>query len=134
MDTKVTHPHQLASEANFVYSMAIAHLLNNPTSKNRATEAFGYALRCSKNFCNSVDPQYETNSIYQWLNISLKLREEAEKQDKLVNHPLHPYTLNCRETIGFVKLAFVLSFYYLLRFEKYQEAGKEAEFYHDCVK
>lgn len=33
-----------------------------------------------------------------------------------------------------MQLAFVLTFYFLQRFEKYQKAGKEKEFYNDCMR
>ena len=42
--------------------------------------------------------------------------------------------LNLRKAISFVKLPFVMSFYYLLRFDKYLKAGKVEDFYQDCIK
>ena len=40
--------------------------------------------------------------------------------------------LKCTEKEGWLQRAFVLSFYFLLRFDLYQE--QEDKFYHDCIR
>ena len=74
------------------------------------------------------------NSPKIWLDRALKLEESAAAQNEnLVIIPLDESIINCRKMIGWLERAFVLSFYYLLRHEKYQNAGKEAQLYFDSI-
>ena len=58
----------------------------------------------------------------------------AKESQQLVMAQFPPDLLNCRQNIGWLKHAFVLSFYYLKRFESYFNANKVDQFYHDCIR
>ena len=46
-DCSWIHPHEMVHDAVFLYCVAIAHLLNNPTSPTRAKDAFDLAMELS---------------------------------------------------------------------------------------
>lgn len=119
-DVKFVHCNEVVIDTVFLYEVAIAHLLNNPTSETRCIDAFNLAKELSEGeHANAVDYDYG-ESCKKWL-------EEAEdyfKKSLEQNDPKQPY-LNNMDTgsnpynvipqMGFIKHAFVLSFYYLLR-------------------
>lgn len=52
-----------------------------------------------------------------------------------VMDPLPEEILNCRRQIGFIQKAFILSFYYMLRFEEYQkQENQNQNFYMDSIR
>lgn len=63
---------------------------------------------------------------------AIKLNAHFEQSNKLVQD-IPEELLNCRHFEGFIARAFVLTFFFLLRFEKYQELGMESQFYNDCM-
>lgn len=46
-DVRFVHCHDVVIDSVFLYELAIAHLLNNPTGKNRCREAFDLAFKLS---------------------------------------------------------------------------------------
>ena len=68
-----------------------------------------------------------------WLDDAIKLNNLALDQKELVNE-IDRSIINCKDIIGWMQRAIVLSYYYLLRHAKYLEAKKESQFYHDCIR
>mgnify|MGYP000356022410 CR=1 FL=1 len=55
--------------------------------------------------------------------------DEVTDEGSLLLKPIPAHLLNCRELIGWLQRAFVLSFYFLLRHKKYVQVGNTDIFY-----
>lgn len=86
--------------------------MNNRTAENRAEEAFKKALETSESYSSGPDVQ-------NWLLESEKLNNAALEGGNVVMDPLPKDMLNCRSKMGWLQRAFVLSYYYLLRYKEY---------------
>ena len=76
-EISITHPHQAVKDCEFLYQLAIHHLLNNPKKKDRAEEAFAYAYNINLEEFNSKlgiyvsDRDHQDHSCQKWLDIAL---------------------------------------------------------------
>lgn len=95
-DAALSHCHQTCQDANAVYAIAVAHLLNNPNDSKGASEA--------------ADSYVSSNAC------------EDDVKDWLVQSKTDCSNLKCTELIGFVKWAFILSFWHLLNVSTFEEA------------
>jgi len=66
-DVKMTHPNKLVQEAIKIYTVAIHHLLNNPTMQDRAQAAYDIALNMSEDGIEMNDLKGKRQSVRKWL-------------------------------------------------------------------
>ena len=119
-ESQMTHSNLMVHDVNFLYSYSIKLLLNNGDSKHRAVEAYSEAFQlCQQEPCQSFKFLQEgEESLMTWLNLASKLNEFAQHNYDI--DPLHVFEeINCREKIGWHKWGFVLSYYFLLRYDYY---------------
>ena len=95
-DAALSHCHQTCQDVNAVYAIAVSHLINKPGDSEGAFAAA--ELYATSNPCE--------NEIKQWLALS--------KRDCS--------NLDCTALIGFVKWAFILSFWHLLKGSTFRDA------------
>ena len=134
-DVAFLHPNQTVKDAIFLYCIAIHHLVNNPNDPDRAKKAFNVAFERSESMKSYICSKSGLeNSPKIWLERSILLHSQAEEADVLVKKPLDERIINCRNLIGWLERAFVLSFYYLLRHSKYVECKKEADMYVESIR
>ena len=98
-DAALSHPNQTCQDVNAVYAIAMAHLIQHPGDGEgaiRAAEAYTATAACDE--------------VKSWLEQS-----RTDCSD-----------LNCREMMGFVKGAFILSFWHLRRESPFLEALSHA--------
>lgn len=121
-EIEISHPNKAVQDTIYLYQLAIHHLLNNPTKKDRAEKAFEIAYNSSDGLGEYIsDRDASENSCKIWLDLAIELESEANKSGKLVNSPLPEELINCRKMTGWLQRAFVLSFYYLLRHKTYRD-------------
>ena len=120
IDVKMTHPDKLVQEAILTYELAIHYLLNHPDDQFKAKQAFDQALEESKQFKTYQDDQGRDQSVQIWLKIAIHLNQITQKNKTLLIKPIPATLLNCRNAMGWLQKAFVLSFYYLLRHDDYK--------------
>lgn len=78
-DVEFIHHNELVKQACQCYTFSMHYLLNNPTNKNRAFEAYAIALKFSESeFGNFVDRRDGSN-LKEWLDESARLAQEAEQ-------------------------------------------------------
>ena len=58
-------------------------------------------------------------SIRKWLDLAAELDKMTEKAGLFILKTIPENKVNCRELIGWLQRAFVLSFYFLKRFKAY---------------
>ena len=79
IEASFVHPHPIVHEAILVYTVAIAHLLNNPNNPNRGQEAFDLAYKLAKSdLCKSVDTNYG-EKVEWWLDEAKDWADAAKK-------------------------------------------------------
>lgn len=104
----MTHPSLVVQEAIFLYCHSIAYLLENPESPNRAQEAFEEANKIVKD-----------EACREWLNLSLEMsKSQKESEENIISN-----FMDTREMCGWLKHSFVLSFYFLLRYQAFVESS-----------
>lgn len=55
IEASFVHSNSIVHEAIFVYTVSLAHLLNNPTAADRGQVAFDKAYKLACEMCKSVD-------------------------------------------------------------------------------
>jgi len=95
-DAFFTHSNQAVFDTIYVYCFAIGHLIRNAEEDNRAQSAFDQAYELSKGF----------GYVQEWMDLSHEFAA-AGNWDTTKLNPI--------KQMGFLKHAFVLSFYALLR-------------------
>lgn len=79
IEANFVHTHKIVHEAIFVYTVSLAHLLNNPTAADRGQVAFDLAYKLSKSdFCQTIDPGYG-EKLEWWLDESKAMADAAKK-------------------------------------------------------
>ena len=53
-ESEFTHPNKFVHETNFIYTMSIRYLLNNPKDPERGLNAFKIAEEYSKSMANGI--------------------------------------------------------------------------------
>lgn len=96
LDAQLSHPNPICQDVNALYSIAIAHLINNPG------DHIG-ALKLIKQQPN-IHP-----TVKEWIQLS--------------KQPLS--TFDCDDNPGHVKHAFVLALYFLRRYTPYEDAIRQ---------
>ena len=97
-DVSMTHPSEVTQSAIVVYQCAIHVLLNFPQDKDRAQNA----LTLAKNLANAENfpiLNKEVENCEHWLSLAEKLENVS------MYHAINQ--------MGWIKHAFILSFYYL---------------------
>lgn len=119
-DVKFVHCNPVVIDSCYLYELAIAHLLNNPTSETRCRDAFNLAMEQSQSeLSNHVDTDYG-ESCKKWLIeaedfFNKSIEQSDPKQNYMMNMETRENNYNVIPQMGFIKHAFILSFYYLLR-------------------
>lgn len=136
-DAEFTHSHLLVHQTNFLYVSSIQYLLNNPGSPSRAQEAFDLTYRLSKSgLADFVDENGESCKL--WLEVADKLLEEYLTQPEdlhFAKEIISRDLLDAQEAIGWMRHAFILSFFYLRLYTHLLGAKKDVnEFYHYSLK
>jgi ADP-ribosyl-[dinitrogen reductase] hydrolase len=112
-DTTLTHSSPVVNDANFIYSQAIAHLIKNSDDSNKFIDAFDKAYGLASTFATSVEKSKNTeHSAKLWLEIAREQFEAFRAGAKDIDVIRD---LQIRISQGFVRHAFILSFYFLLR-------------------
>lgn len=110
-DVSFTHPSKIVHDAILVYQSAIHILLNNPDGGDRVDKAMAHAIKIA-----SGAYLEEKENCSKWLEDAQSLSNSADKLQSDANFLNEVY--NTRNRQGWLKHAFVLSFYHLLRFKK----------------
>lgn len=77
-DVEFIHHNQLVKEACLCYCLSIHYLLNNPTDKDRAFQAYALATKFAESqLGNTVDE--DGSNLKEWLTESAQLAQEAEQ-------------------------------------------------------
>lgn len=95
-DATLSHCHQTCQDANAVYAVAVSHLINKPGDSKGAFAAA--ELYATSNPCE--------DDVKEWL-----AQSKTDCSD-----------LDCTALIGFVKWAFILSFWHLLKGSTFRDA------------
>ena len=66
--------------------------------------------------------------------MSQQLHTMAEDSGSLLLENIDPKILNCRERIGWLQRAIILSFYFLLRHQAYVKQSVESKFYEEAIR
>lgn len=95
-DSKWIHSNPMVHDAVFLYCVAIAHLLNNPTKEMRARDAFNQVYKLSKtDFANTyevkkVDDHNTTEYVdgcQLWLEEAMTLAQQAKGSQVKFDEP-----------------------------------------------
>jgi ADP-ribosyl-[dinitrogen reductase] hydrolase len=127
-DVSMTHPNLIVQDAIICYCEAIHYLLNNPNDKDRAKRAFELALESSNDLHSNETTSFGEKFIFNWLSTSQLLHD----MNISYTDPIPEEVFNCRRQIGFIRHAFVLSFYYLLKFQDCK--NQDNNFYFDSIR
>ena len=140
----------MVQEANFVYIVALAHILNNPTASDRGKVAFDIAYKLAQSdMCPTVDQQYG-EKVEWWMDYAKGWADEAKKEKAngmkapfltQINDPgklkgkdpntalmMGPLLIDIKKQQGFMKHAICLSFFYMLMADEYELN------YKDCIR
>ena len=119
-DVHFTHANPVVIELIFLYQVAIGYLLNCPNANDRGVKAFDIAYKLANSeLANTVQDNGSVSAAI-WMDEAKKLATEANDA-KVKNYlydsknPQAGSRYDCVKWEGFIKHAFVLSFYYLLR-------------------
>jgi hypothetical protein len=124
-DVIFTHPNKIVHDAVFCYQSAIHYLLQHTDQNNRAELAFTKVLKEAETYhSNSVeteglDCKLDSYKIIDWLKLAIVLNALTISKGGLLLDSFPVDILNIRENEGCIQRPFVLSFYYLLRYEHY---------------
>ena len=134
-DVNFTHSNMLVTACIFLYQVAIGYLLNNPDEKDRAQNAFNLVYKLSEQEIANATADEGTASAIIWLQEAKKLADEADgKKVKYYlwdsANPDAGCNYNSTKWEGFLKHAFVLSFYYLLRAQHVEDLSS---YHSDCT-
>ena len=132
-DVEMTHSNPLVKEAIWIYTVVIHHLLNNPDTPDRAEAAFELALRLSQKGTEMPDLIGVKQSVGKWLMLAAELSDMTDAKQALLLERIPADKLNCRELIGWLQRAFVLSFYFLKRYKGYKLTNNNNLFF-DAVR
>jgi len=113
-DVEYTHSNKLVHQGTFLYSIALQYLLKNPRDPQRAQNAFDYALDLSKDM--KYEDEITGESCQKWLLLAQKMTNDldcTQNRNEYLN-ALQSH-INCTKQEGWIKKAFVLSFYHLLQ-------------------
>ena len=104
-EVRMTHPSHVVQEANFLYCLAIQYLIKNRDSKTRCQDAFNMVMEVAKqkDLCTWEDGQCQ---VHEWLMESQTLKQ----QGNIMN-------FDCIENMGWIRIAFILCFYWLQSFD-----------------
>lgn len=123
VDVSFTHPLPIVHEASFVYSALIAQLLNSKTVDltQRAHDAVVLAYTLAQSDLADTVEYNDGNSkdlisILTWLNEADDLCSKANESKNNYYLLQNPDAINTRVMLGYVKHAFILTFYYLMNF------------------
>ena len=127
-DSRVIHFEALTGCVIFLYSATIAYLINNCKDEKRAGAALKFAVKLanSEPYVNITADDGKASAAI-WIDEAIKLWEDAKADDRYIFNPhkepkpKEKYT--CTEAIGFVKHAFILSFYFLAKAADEDEDG-----------
>ena len=115
--------------------MAIHYVLNHPGDADRGQKAFDNAWQQSQKCSKYTDKADKSKQgIQVWLAVSQQLNTLTDESGSLLLEDIDQRILNCRERIGWLQRAIVLSFYYLLRHQAYVKQGQERKFYEDAIR
>lgn len=135
-DVQFTHANPVVTECIFLYQVAIGYLLNNPEEADRATKAFDLVCKLAQSELANTAQEDGTVSAAAWLDEAKQLAAEADNAKVSFylydsKNPEAGSHYNCTKWEGFLKHAFVLSFYYLLRTSQCQDLSS---YLSDCTR
>lgn len=117
-DAKIIHSEKLTQACIFVYSATIAYLINNRQDKQKAAKALEYATQLAADPLCNVTADSGAASATIWIDSAKKLWDECKTNGngwiydpKTMKNDEERY--RCTEAIGFLKHAFILSYFYL---------------------
>ena len=124
-DVEFIHSNELVQLICYVYSASVNFLLNNPNDPDRALQAYEIAVQLTESELSVIDStDSEMRTCLVCLMIARQLSEEHDNQQKQKNQvgieddEFLSQNYDCTEQMGFVKHAFILTFYFLLRADK----------------
>ena len=80
IESNLVHGQKMVYEANFVYIVALSHILNNPTASDRGQVAFDIAYKLSQgDMCQTVDQEYG-EKVEWWMDCAKSWADEAKKE------------------------------------------------------
>lgn len=134
-DVKIIHNEPLTRSCIFVYSLAISHMFNNNTDVNRAKQAFDLAYTCGGTKLANEEADNGLASVCKWIDEAKDVFKETQGGFIYDGSEEMVEKYKCTSAIGFIKHAFILSFYYLLKIDHWKnDAERMKGMYKECVR
>lgn len=125
-DAKIIHSEEMTRCCIYVYAGAIAYLINHKDDKNRAEAAINYAMDLANGPYGNKVADNGAASAAIWIQEASDLWKKCKAVDSWIFNPSIERIeerYKCTEAIGFIKHAFILSFYYLFKAADIGEDG-----------
>lgn len=134
-DVEFTHPERLTQDCIFVYQASLQVLLNNPTDPGRFKKAVDLAEQLGQTPLGSNTADDGEASVLKWLATARELAQGGEDADienyLYSNDDPHAQKYDCVKWEGFIKHAWILSYYYLIRAE---HTKKPNDYFKACIR
>ena len=120
-DSELTHANRLVTSAIFIYGIAVNYLLNFVDDPNRAKGAFDHAMKLTETIQGNYEDPETHEDCEHWLFVSESLASRYEFEEWGKSEDLEAQMIDDRvgctdDFKGWIKKAFILAFYFLLKY------------------